>query len=115
MTRGAGNDTNDEAALAQAKADSAAIAERLITMSQFMLSEYVAKQKNKEHPDMLRCMDTVICTLLEGLLSLSEAQFESHINMFYFPLTELIQYGSPTIRGLVKKLFETRVKNLMRC
>jgi len=96
-----------------AKTDSQAVAERLIVMSQFMLSEYVTKQKNKEHPDMLRCMDTVICTLLEGLLSLSEAQFQSHIAMFYLPLTELIQFGSPTIRGLVKKLFATRVKPLL--
>eukprot|EP00462_Mataza_sp_D1_P023775 CAMPEP_0175130550 /NCGR_PEP_ID=MMETSP0087-20121206/6066_1 /TAXON_ID=136419 /ORGANISM="Unknown Unknown, Strain D1" /LENGTH=1929 /DNA_ID=CAMNT_0016412775 /DNA_START=93 /DNA_END=5878 /DNA_ORIENTATION=- len=87
----------EEGKVASGQGDSAsstAVADRLITMSQFVLSEYVQKQKNKEHPDMLRCMDTVICTLLEGLLSLSEAQFQQHISIFYYPLAELIQYGS---------------------
>jgi len=108
----------EEGKVASGQGDSAsstAVADRLITMSQFVLSEYVQKQKNKEHPDMLRCMDTVICTLLEGLLSLSEAQFQQHISIFYYPLAELIQYGSPTIRGLVKQLFESRVRALLHC
>lgn len=61
-------------------------------------------------------MDGVCCTVLDGLLRMSSPQFDRHIRApvgLYASLSDLIQYGSPSIRHRIRSLFAYRLPPLL--
>lgn len=83
--------------------------ERLSAILRFVLLDYVDRVRAGKAVS-LRCMDGVVCSLLDSLASLSEEHFKRHFKVLFSPITDLIQYGSPSIRAVIRRLFDTRVK-----
>ena len=89
-----------------------AMEEALLQLSRFVLQDYAERAAVVVEAEGLRCMDGVVCAVLEGLGQMEQAQFDRNFPEFFPFVNEMIAAGSPTIRAMVRHLFETRFKSL---
>lgn len=89
------------------------IEQRLTELATFLLEEHRSLLKEANKP-MLQCMDGVISTLLDGLVSIPDGQFLKYIAGFYPYLTDYIVTGSPGVRASLRNLFAVRLKGHIR-
>lgn len=85
--------------------------EHLLAISLFALSEYVGRTNTETMDAMkLKCMDSVVITLLEGIMTLPEKQFRKNLSVFFGPINDLITIGAPAVRAVVRRLYDTKFK-----
>lgn len=86
---------------------------RMLAMVRFVLNDYAERTQRDmlpvDHEQWLRCMDGVVCSLLDGLQKMRDWQFRRNFPLLFPSVTSLIQCGSPSIRRVVRTLFDAKV------
>jgi hypothetical protein len=83
----------------------------LVDLCRCVLNDYKGRAgQGEQAKESLRCMDGVICALLNGLKDLTRERFLRLFPDFFPAVNDMIEFGSPSIRAVVRKLFETRFK-----
>jgi len=103
-----------------------AVENRLLQITDLLLKDYVSKTRGPEGAGgagaqisehfrrLLQDIDPVLCLFLRNFrLDFSDKQCLFQLSEFYFPLTDLIEFGSPTIRRELRQLFATRVESIL--
>jgi hypothetical protein len=89
-----------------AHADGSGVQTRLMLLMGHILPDYASKTE-KNQADALRCLDIVVCTLLEGIQSLDSKHMLKILPIFYTQIVSLIQLGSQTVRNVLFKLMSS--------
>jgi len=90
--------------------------QRLMSLSVHILRDYATRAKRhdpEEGTDSVHHLSIVVCSLLDGLLRLSQAQLAKHLHALYPLCMELVAVGSSDVRQVLRKLLLNRVGRIM--